>query len=375
VETTDQIYRALQKHLDSKAVGFPATRSGAEIRILKRIFSPEEARLALHLTYRPEPLDRIRELAAADGITRNDVEPMLHSMVNKGGIFRTERDGALYFQNVPFVLGMYEYQLKRLTPEFIEDIKEYVSDRGFGLSLLSTERPQMRTVPVNRSISSEHHVATYDHVNKLINKSDGPFAITECICRKVAEMNGEPCQVTSRTETCMPIGDWAIHAVETGMGRYINREEALDIVRISEKEGLVFQPSNAQNADFICACCGCCCGMLRVQKKLPRPVDFWATNYHAVANSDSCTGCGLCARRCQVEAVTVSGEAAVINLDRCIGCGNCVVACPAGAISLERKQNQTVPPPDSETLYNEIMAHKKGPLGKMMLIARLILKR
>lgn len=375
METTDQIYRALQKHLDSQAVGFPATRSGAEIRILKRIFSPEEARLALHLTYRPEPLDRIRELAAADGITRDDVEPMLHNMVNKGGILRTERDGASYFQNVPFVLGMYEYQLKRLTPEFIEDIKEYVSDRGFGLSLLSTERPQMRTVPVNRSISSEHHVATYDHVNKLINKSDGPFAITECICRKVAEMNGEPCQVTSRTETCMPIGDWAIQAVETGMGRYITREEALEMVRISEDEGLVFQPSNAQEADFICACCGCCCGMLRVQKKLPRPVDFWATNYHAVANSDSCTGCGLCARRCQVEAVTVSGEAAVINLDRCIGCGNCVVACPAGAISLERKQNQTVPPPDSETLYNEIMAHKKGPLGKMMLIARLILKR
>jgi len=375
METTDQIYRDLQKHLDSQAVGFPATRSGAEIRILKRIFSPEEARFALHLTYKPEPLERICELAEADGIPREDVEPMLDNMVNNGGILRTEKNGTLYFQNVPLVLGMFEYQLKRLTPEFVEDIKEYVTGRPFGLSLLSTEKPQMRTVPVNRSISSDHHVATYDHVNELINKSEGPFAITECICRKMTEIKGEPCQMTSRSETCMPIGDWAIHAVETGMGRYINREEALDIVRISEKEGLVFQPSNAQNADFICACCGCCCGMLRVQKELPRPVDFWATNYNAGVDRESCTGCGICAERCQVDAVNLRGEVAVISLDRCIGCGNCVVACPAGAISLEKKQNETVPPPDSEALYDEIMAHKKGPLGKMILIARLMLRR
>lgn len=371
----DKIYRDLRRHLDRQPVGFPATKSGAEIRILKRIFSPEEARLALHLTYKPAPLGRIRDLAAKDGLPGEKVAEMLDNMVQSGGILRTEKDGIKHYQSVPFVLGMYEYQLKRLTPEFLDDIREYFSDRSFGLSLIGTERPQMRTVPVNRSISAEHHVATYDDVVEMVTGSEGPFAVTECICRKTTAMSGKPCGVTSREETCMPIGIWANHAVETGMGRYISREEALDIVRISEEEGLVFQPSNAQKVDFICACCGCCCGMLRTQKMLPRPVDFWATNYEAAVDPEACTGCGVCADRCQVGALTVDGGAAIVDLKRCIGCGNCVVTCPAGALSLVGKKRETVPPPDSEALYDEIMAHKKGPLGKAMLIARLMMKR
>jgi len=371
------VYRALQRHLDSQAVGFPATKSGVELRILERIFSPEEARLALHLTYKPAPLDRIRDLAAADGFPPGEVEGMLDHMVQSGGIMRTEKNGVRHYQSVPFVLGMFEYQLNRLSPEFIADIKEYFGDKAFGLSLIGTERPQMRTIPVNKSFSAEHHVATYDHVVELIERSDGPFAVTECICRKMAAMNGEPCTMTAREETCMPIGDWAIHAVETGMGRSITREEALEIVRKSEAEGLVFQPSNAQEADFICACCGCCCGMLKLQKKLSRPVDFWATNYYAAVDREACTACGLCVKRCQVDAVTLDGKhsAAVVDLDRCIGCGNCVVACPAGAMRLVKKERETVPPLDAGALYDEIMAHRKGPLGKMMLIAKLVTRR
>jgi len=190
-------------------------------------------------------------------------------------------------------------------------------------------------------------------------------------------MGGNPCKKTSRQETCMPIGEMAKHAIQNGMGRAIGREEALEIARMNEAEGLVFQPSNAQKADFICACCGCCCGMLRLQKMLPKPAGFWATNYYAAVNTEACTGCGVCVERCQVDAVTVddSGSTALVNLDRCIGCGNCIVTCPAGAMSLLRKKKETVPPQDTEALYDEIMAHKKGTLGRMMLAAKLMLKR
>jgi electron transport complex protein RnfB len=377
MDTEERIYRDLQRHLDRQAVGFPATKSGAEIRILKRLFSPKEARLALHLTYKPAPLERIRELAEGSGIARELVEGMLDTMARNGAIECAEKEGTRYFWTMPLIVGMYEYQLKRLTPEFLGDIGEYMSDRAFGLAFLSTERPQMRTIPVNKSIAAEHHVATYDHVVEIINGADGPFAIIECICRKTAAMRGNPCKKTSRQETCMPIGDMAKHAIQNGMGRAISREEALEIIRMNEAEGLVFQPSNAQKADFICSCCGCCCGMLGMQKMLPKPVDFWATNYYAAVDAEVCTGCGACVERCQVDAVTLGdgGGTAVVNLDRCIGCGNCVVACPAGALSLHRKTKETVPPRDTEALYDEIMAHKKGTIGKMMLAARLMLKR
>jgi electron transport complex protein RnfB len=377
MDTTDRIYRDLQRHLDRQAIGFPATKSGAEIRILKRLFSPEEARLALHLTFKPASLERICELAQGSGVPLERVEGMLESMARNGAIERIEKEGKPYYRTMPFIVGMYEYQLKRLTPEFLSDVRQYTSDRAFGLALLSTERPQMRTIPVGKSIAVEQHVATYDHIVEIINGAEGPFAIIECICRKAADMRGDPCKKTSRQETCMPIGDMARQAIEYGMGRAISREEALEISRMNEAEGLVFQPSNTQKTDFICACCGCCCGMLSFQKMLPKPVDFWATNYYVAVDAGACTGCGVCVDRCQVNAVTMGDRksVAIINLDRCIGCGNCVVTCPTGAMSLVRKEKETVPPVDTEALHDEIIAHKKGTIGKMMLVARLMLKR
>jgi ferredoxin len=377
METADRIYRDLQQHLDKQAVGFPATKSGAEIRILKRLFSPEEARLALHLTYKPAALNRICELAEGSGIPRDRVESMLDNMARNGAIEHAEKEGTRYFRTMPFIVGMYEYQVKRLTPEFLGDVGQYMSDRAFGLAFLSTGRPQMRTIPVGKSIAVEHHVATYDHIVEIINGAEGPFAILECICRKSAAMRGNPCKKTSRQETCMPIGEMAKHGIQNGIARAISREEALEIARMNEAEGLVFQPSNAQKTDFLCACCGCCCGMLSVHKMLPKPIDFWATNYNAAVNAEACTGCGACVERCQVNAVTVDdrGSAAVVNLDRCIGCGNCIVTCPAGAMSLFRKKEETVPPRDTQALYDEIAANKKGTLGRMMLVAKLMLKR
>jgi electron transport complex protein RnfB len=377
MDTTDRIYRDLQQHLDRQAIGFPATKSGAELRILERLFSPEEARLALHLTYKPAPLERICELAEGSGIPRDRVEGMLDNMARNGAIGHGEKKGTRYFWTMPFVVGMFEYQLKRLTPEFLGDAGQYMSDKAFGLAFLSTERPQMRTIPVGKSIAAEHHVATYDHIVEIINGAEGPFAILECICRKSAAMTGNPCKKTSRQETCMPIGEMAKHAIQNGMGRAISREEALEIARMSEADGLVFQPSNAQKVDFICACCGCCCGMLRLQKMLPKPVDFWATNYHAAVNAEACTGCGACVERCQVDALAVGDDEStvLVNLDRCIGCGNCIVTCPTGAMSLFRKKKETVPPQDTEALHDEIMAHKMGTLGRMKLAAKLMLKK
>jgi Na+-translocating ferredoxin:NAD+ oxidoreductase subunit B len=376
MDEAGQVYRNLQRHLNKQAVGYPATRSGAELRLLKRFFSPEEARLALYLTYKPSSLEHIYELAKISGVSLDVVETTLNKMAKNGAIGLVEKAGRRYFCTVPFIVGMYEGQLKKLTPEFLRDFEEYTAHKVFGLSFLSTELPQMRTIPVGRSISVEHHVTTYDHIADIIKGSDGPFAIMECICRKKAAMKGDTCKRTSRQETCMPIGDQAKYAVNNGTARTISRNEALEIARMNEDDGLVFQPSNTQKVDFVCACCGCCCGMLHIQKVLPKPVDFWATNYYAAVNPGICSGCATCLERCQVDALTFDDRSntPTVNLDRCIGCGNCVVTCPSGAISLLKKEKQIVPPRDYEDLYDTIMTNKKGPLGKIGLAAKLIFK-
>jgi len=110
---------------------------------------------------------------------------------------------------------------------------------------------------------------------------------------------------------------------------------------------------------------------------LPKPVEFWATNYYAEVDPENCTGCETCVTRCQVNAVNIDESLNVsrVNLDRCIGCGNCITSCPSGALSLVKKEKETMPPVDTENLHDIIMANKKGKLDKMKLAARLMLKR
>lgn len=179
----ERVYRNLQKHLDSKTLGYPATKSGAEIRLLKHIFTPEEARLAIHLSYKPRTASQVHETASVMGLSFEDTEKMLVTMVKNGSIGRLEKEGTDYFYNLPLVVGMYEGQLHRLTQEFIEDINEYTATNAFGLSFLGSELPQMRTIPVGESITVKHNVTGYDHVTELIKTTEGPIGIMECICR------------------------------------------------------------------------------------------------------------------------------------------------------------------------------------------------
>lgn len=141
-----------------------------------------------------------------------------------------------------------------------------------------------------------------------------------------------------------------------------------------QKQGLVLQPSNTEKAEFICSCCGCCCGMLGMHKNLPKPVDFWASNYYAVVDKDACDGCGNCEKRCQVGAVSVSvkKQQSSVDLNRCIGCGLCVPTCPNKAISLQKKPTEVIPPQTKEDLLDIIMSHKKGKLGKLKVTGKLV---
>jgi ferredoxin len=163
--------------------------------------------------------------------------------------------------------------------------------------------------------------------------------------------------------------------LRNGIGREITLNESLSILDENQKEGLVLQPSNTEKAEFICSCCGCCCGMLSMHKSLPKPVDFWASNYYAVEDIDLCNGCGNCEKRCQVRAARVSEQKkkASVDLNRCIGCGLCIPTCPPRARSLKKKVNEVIPPQTRDDLYGIIMSHKKGRLGKLKIMGKIVI--
>ncbi|MGD9323929.1 MAG: 4Fe-4S ferredoxin, partial [Desulfobacterales bacterium] len=202
----EQVYIKLQKHLDRQPVGFPATRSGAEIKILKHIFTPEEAEIVSFLNYKAEPLKTIFGKVGHLVESPEKLEKILDRIQKKGGIELKIKNGSKHYCCAPLVVGMYELQLGRLTPEFIRDFNEYISDMRFGIEFLSTELPQMRTIPVSRSIHPQHNVSTFDEVTTLLQQAEDPFVIIECICRKKKSIEGKSCEVTDRKETCLAIG-------------------------------------------------------------------------------------------------------------------------------------------------------------------------
>jgi NAD-dependent dihydropyrimidine dehydrogenase PreA subunit len=374
MEQENQVYVKLQKHLDNQAVGFPATRSGAEIKLLKHIFSPDEAEIACCLSYKFEPLETIFSRTGHLVGSLEELESRLDRILKNGGIESKAKNGVMHYCSAPLVVGMYEFQGHRLTPEFLEDFSEYTSDRRFGLEFLGTKLPQMRTIPVARSIHPHHNVSTFDEVVTLLQQAQAPFAILECICRKKKSIEGGTCEVTDRQQTCLAIGPMARMALQSGAGKEITREEAITTIEQNQKQGLVLQPSNTEQAEFICSCCGCCCGMLGIHRNLPKPLEFWVANFYAAVDRVTCTGCGACVKRCQVGAVSVAAkkQPAVVNLDRCIGCGLCVPACPTQSITLVKKTDEVRPPQTREDLHEIMMAGRKGRLEKLKLAAKLV---
>ena len=374
MKKNNQIYVKLQKHLDNQAVGFPATRSGVEINILKHIFTTEEAEIACCLSYKFEPLETIIRRAGHLVDSAEELERHFDRIQQKGGIESKIKHGKMHYCNSPLVVGMYEFQQNRLTPEFIEDFNDYTSNKNFGLAFLSTKLPQMRTIPVSKSIHPQHNVSTFDEVITLLQQAEEPFVIIDCICRKKKSIEGHSCKVTDRKETCLAIGNMARMVLRSSIGREITRDDAMSIIAQNQKQGLVLQPSNTQKAEFICSCCGCCCGILRTHQILPKPLKFWASNFYAAVDRATCEGCGACVKRCQVGAVRVSGkkQPAVVDRDRCIGCGVCVPACRTQSITLVKKPAEVRPPQTREDLHEIIAAGRKGRLGKLKLTGKLI---
>ena len=362
MSSEDKIYRNLQVHLDQQPIGYAATESGAEIRILKHVFTPREAEIATCLDYKFETFQQISNRAQEKGIIYNDLEQMIKRMAKKGNIGYRDLDGIIYYRNIPFILGFDENQTNKLTLEYIKDHHDLIADPNFAVSFLNTKISQMRTIPVEKSITPEHYVASYDWVREIIQGLKGAIVMRNCICRERKVLEGDSCKKTNRLETCMYFRDFAKSDINMGGGREITKEEALGILSKAEEEGLVLQPSNTQEPEFICSCCGCCCGMLHdLVSVLPNPLDFWISNYYAEIDSDLCSGCRTCLDRCNVNAIKFrkSANSSKINLKKCIGCGLCVTTCPESAITLQKKEKEFIPPKTYEDMYETIKILKK----------------
>ena len=361
------LYRDLQQHLDKMPVGYPATESGIEIKILKHLFTLEQAKISLKLNFMADPLSKIYRRLKKSGFSLEELEKKLDEMYFKGlinrGIVKEGETDTKYYGSAPFVVGMFEYQLKRMTPEFFKDAHQYIQNTFFSEEYNSTGVPQLRVIPLNKTVDYEQSIAQYDDLKAVIENIGEPIAVMECICRKGADLIGEPCTKTKLRESCFSFRTAAKSFIEKGLAREITKEEAFKILEKAEEDGLVLQPGNSQRPMNICTCCGCCCGVLTSQKQLSEFAHYFATNFYAEVDTDLCVGCGICEDRCNVEAVHVEDSIAEVDKSRCIGCGVCVPTCTSEAMSLIKKEEETLPPINTLATYSKIM-DKKAELAR-----------
>lgn len=331
-ESKQKLYWQLARHLEQLPGGFGTQDPVVERRLLENLFTVEEAELALHTTLEG---DDAAAIAARVGRPNQEVQDRLEVMAQKGLIFSSQSEnGVMQYQAIPWVVGIYEFQVNRLDGDLLRDINAYWQDQK---SHERAAKQQMRTIPIRESIDVRLEVLPYEHLDRLLAEED-QFAVAPCICRHIAKLSGGGCDAP--LETCLIFGAFAAYYIRTGRGKPIDRSELEAILKRANQANLVLQPSNSKKPAFICCCCGCCCGVLSGIQQHPRPADVILNAFTAQLAPGLCENCEICLERCQMSALSPGDGHVILNPARCIGCGLCVSTCPTGALTLIRKTSQ-----------------------------------
>ena len=185
------------------------------------------------------------------------------------------------------------------------------------------------------------------------------IALVHCPCRATTQLIGKR-RCNHPLENCIKYDELAEYLIEKGIGREIEKSEALEVIRRSEEAGLVHLVDNAREGiKHTCNCCGCCCwsvGTIR-RKRIPRDV-LMATYFLRETDRERCTGCGECVEICPVNVIKMEGDFPVVDKEWCIGCGVCAIPCPVSAVKLVRKSD-AIPPKDFKELHQEILKERK----------------
>ncbi|MEE9497568.1 MAG: 4Fe-4S dicluster-binding protein [Desulfobacterales bacterium] len=351
---SDDVYHRLARVLDTLPNGFPATESGLEIQLLKKIFRPKDVDLFCDLRLNWETAQQIAERT---GRSLEGLEDHLTEMQQRGQIFGVDVGGVKIFKMVPWAFGIYEFQLDHMDRELAEMCEAYA--KVYGDQFFKNQPQLMQVIPVEKEIQATHEALPYEKVSSIIETGKS-FQVQDCICKKEQGLLDNPCD--RPLEVCMAIAPIEGVFDDSRNGRNLSKEEAYALIDKCEEDALVHLTWNVKNGHFfICNCCGCCCGVLR-------SINEWGISnavnsyYLAEIDPEACAACGTCAdERCQVNAIAEGEDAYSVIKEKCIGCGLCISTCPSEAIQMIRKQpEEIVPPPKDEMDWYEKRGNLRG---------------
>lgn len=344
----DDLYYRLCLHLNKYPLWAPPT--DALVKILRMMFTEEEAEFALCLTPRLETAAQIAQRTDKEAET---VRTLLEQMAQRG-LVRKHLGPPDRYGLLPTAPGIWEvtFAKKERNPctEELARLWRRHYEQGWATEMHGRiKTPVLRVLPCAQSVPSEIEVLPYENVSEVLRTADFG-AVCHCACRSAAELAGEGCG--KPTDVCLMFGDFAKFLVGTNRARRINYEEALEVLRRAEEAGLVHLTMNTTDAVVsICSCCSCCCTQHRAIGYLPKPSAIAKSRFVVSLKADLCSGCRACGDRCQVKAITCSEERVEVVLERCIGCGLCVNTCPSKALMLIERADYEKPIPTMRDLF------------------------
>lgn len=366
------VYQRLAEHLSKVGMGYPA--GDALPDILREQLSPSEAEIALALPTGIIPLlpVSIDEILGRVSIPRSELESALERLVEKGALYAGatpsgKRGYALHhvgfgFPQTFFWKGEDTPHVRKMAQLVAKYFNRQVIAQGYG----GTPTKQYRYIPVGLAVKADlQAVFPIQLMEQVIGKARR-IAVCHCPCRISYRLVGRGC--SHPTEVCMKFDELADFVIERGLGRELTEDEALDVIRLSEKAGLVHFVDNALgDIKHNCNCCGCACwnvGNIR-RRKIPRDA-LMATYFMRDTDYAECTGCGECATICPVEAVEMSDGVPVVAGEWCIGCGVCATVCPTDAVFLDVREDRVGERPAAtfRELHQQILKEKKSAGGK-----------
>ena len=337
-------YRGLQERMDRSIPGIFDSETLYEI--LRLLFTDEEARLCALMPLTYFDLDRI---AGVWEMSPESAREALERLAAKGLVHCREADGQTLYLLAPPVLGFFEFSLMRTDGKFdrkqlSELYHRYINvEEGFAQTYASVDPPVSRVFVQEDALADlNSEVLPYERARAGI---DDASCITTgtCFCRHKMEHMGMACD--NPQDVCLTFNDVAKHLAAQGIAREISKEEAHDILDLCVQHGLVQIGDNrADELIVLCNCCGCCCDLLTIYKRFGTTSLISPSNYLATIDEDACTNCGVCVKRCPVDAIEQKGNRVRVKEDRCLGCGVCTRFCPTDACGLRtRDQRPYVP--------------------------------
>lgn len=363
----EEVYRALAGRLHQNPVGAPFSET--LMQILKIIYTEQEAKVGSRF---PAWFTTLDKLLAATGLTEPELLGHLDNMAAKGLVMDFKRDRNTYYMLSPMVIGFMEYTFMRTDgplplKELAELFEKYHHEHGVAEEFFGGETKMMQTWAYESllPVEVETEVLDYEKASRMIREAGGG-ALSLCYCRHQKAHLGKACDAPME-DVCTSLGAAAEWLVRRGFARPATADDLLRVLERTEELGLVHLGDNVQQRPaYICHCCGCCCGVLRSMNEDHSRMSVQPSNFILYIDTGACTGCGRCAKKCHIGAITVTetvavsgnSKKAVLAENRCIGCGACVRSCEKSALFLRQRREIHVPPKNKKEQMIKIAIEK-----------------